>query len=349
MGRKAVSYLFYHLSILFTALLLVAAVMCWRASYISPEQGGLWATMALLMPGVLLVNLAAFVWWLVRRKWGVMLLPLIAIVLNMGYVSSMVQLPDYRKAERPHDIRIATLNVYGFRWMKDLQYSAQQIAMLMNAEQVDVLCMQEFMAGRKFTSDDIAKLFADNMPYFVQEGSIAVASRFPIVAHKYVRFTNTQNDYMWADLSVGGKIVRVVTVHLQTSGLAGLRHRYKKNHGEDAPVDEVIDLLDRNSKIRAEQVREIRSVVDASDKPVILVGDFNDTPSSYTYRTMKGDLTDGFRASGSGYGGTFRPMAGLLRIDYIFYGDAFEGHQYYTSPEPVSDHKVVIADLSFRE
>ena len=93
---------------------------------------------------------------------------------------------------------------------------------------------------------------------------------------------------------------------------------------------------------------EIRAEMDASPYPVILAGDFNDTPSSYTYRTMKGDMTDGFRDSGSGYGGTFRYLGGVLRIDYIFYDDAFEGIRYYMPPEDVSDHKAVVAELRFR-
>jgi len=86
----------------------------------------------------------------------------------------------------------------------------------------------------------------------------------------------------------------------------------------------------------------------SSPYPVILAGDFNDTPSSYTYREMKGALTDGFRRCGNGYGGTFRYLGGLLRIDYIFYDDTFECVRYYMPSETVSDHKVVIAELRFK-
>ena len=85
-----------------------------------------------------------------------------------------------------------------------------------------------------------------------------------------------------------------------------------------------------------------------SPYPVILAGDFNDTPSSYTYREMKGALTDGFRRCGNGYGGTFRYLGGLLRIDYVFYDDTFECVRYYMPSEVVSDHKVVIAELRFK-
>lgn len=110
----------------------------------------------------------------------------------------------------------------------------------------------------------------------------------------------------------------------------------------------MLGAVDRNSRIRAAQVREIRAETDASPYPVILAGDFNDTPSSYTYREMKGALTDGFRRCGNGYGGTFRYLGGLLRIDYVFYDDTFECVRYYMPSEVVSDHKVVIAELRFK-
>ena len=62
MGRKAVSFLFYGISVVLTGLLLVAAVLCRYASSVSPGEGGFWATLALLMPVVLLATMATI--WL---------------------------------------------------------------------------------------------------------------------------------------------------------------------------------------------------------------------------------------------------------------------------------------------
>ena len=86
MGRKAVSYLLKGLAVTFTALLLAAAVLSWRSSFISPEAGNFWASIALLMPVILLLNFAALIWWLFRRQWGVALMPVAALALNLGYI-----------------------------------------------------------------------------------------------------------------------------------------------------------------------------------------------------------------------------------------------------------------------
>lgn len=348
MGRKAVFCLLYFLAVVFTGLLLAAAVLSWRASFVSPEQGGFWATIALLMPVVLLANLAALVWWLIRRRWVVALMPLAALLLNMGYVSSMIQLPDFNVSDGSHDIRIATLNVNGFRQLGPKSITAAAVAEMMRHEQVDVLCLQEFLDDSRFTADSIGELFSRRMPYFVSEGNGAVASRYPILDCKYVRFPDTSNDYLRADLLVEGDTVRIFSVHLQTSGIAQLRRRFQKDYNREAPVDSMLGAVDRNSRIRAAQVREIRAETDASPYPVILAGDFNDTPSSYTYREMKGALTDGFRRCGNGTAARSAIWADCCVSTISSMTTPSSAFAITCPPRTVSDHKVVIAELRFK-
>lgn len=54
-----------------------------------------------------------------------------------------------------------------------------------------------------------------------------------------------------------------------------------------------------NAVVRAQQVARLRQMVDTLRMPLIVCGDFNDMPSSYTYRAMKGDLHDGFKVAGA--------------------------------------------------
>lgn len=347
MGRKAVSYLIHALAVLLTVVLLFAAVLSWRASYVSPEAGDFWVTLALMLPFVLLLNAGALVWWLIRGRWLLSLLPLAALLCNMGYVSAMIQLPDFWR-EGPGDIRVASLNTLGLRRYETKGLSTYAIARAMNRERVDILCMQEIAADSRFPADSIAALFAERMPYFVCEGSQAIASRYPILDHGYIRFPDSNNDCLWADLSVGADSVRIVSAHLQTSGITQLRNRFRKDYNRDAPVEKVLGEVERNSRIRASQVNEIRSLIDSTHMPLIVAGDFNDTPSSYTYRRMRKGLIDGFRAAGSGYGGTFRYVGGLLRIDYILCNGDFRFVRYLTLSDDVSDHKAVVAELRFK-
>ena len=45
------------------------------------------------------------------------------------------------------------------------------------------------------------------MPYFVYRAGQAVLSRFPIVGHRYVRFPDSGNDYLQADVKVGDEVI----------------------------------------------------------------------------------------------------------------------------------------------
>ena len=100
--------------------------------------------------------------------------------------------------------------------------------------------------------------------------------------------------------------------------------------------------MKKNFVKRATQADYIRQMLDAGEGPVILCGDFNDTPASYTYRTVKGDLTDGFRDCGSGFGYTFRQLKRIFRIDYIIYSPDFKGVTYDSPNLDYSDHKPVV-------
>lgn len=348
MDRKAVSRLLFNLSVVLTVGLLVVAVVCRYASFVSPEQGRIWVQLAFVTPLVLFANGIALVVWLIKRRWFIAVLPLIAFLVNFDFVSAMIQPPRWGDKPQP-ELTVATLNAFAFKRYETHEQTVWAIAALMRKENADVVCLQEFVPSEENPADSIAAVFSRFLPYHVIEGTMAVFSRYPIPDKEYLLFPDSGNSYLRADVDVNGRMVRIVSVHLQTSGITMVQKRYLENSGRGMPVKVMFDLLENNGRMRARQARAIREVIDRSEMPVVLAGDFNDIPSSYTYRTLSEGLTDGFRSEGSGYGGTFRYLKGLLRIDYIFYNDYFEGTGYRILRENVSDHKPVVARLRFRE
>jgi endonuclease/exonuclease/phosphatase family metal-dependent hydrolase len=69
--------------------------------------------------------------------------------------------------------------------------------------------------------------------------------------------------------------------------------------------------------MRARQAEILREHIAASPHPVIVCGDFNDTPLSYSYRLMSKGLKDSFMEKGWGLGTTYAGALPALRIDYI--------------------------------
>ena len=104
--------------------------------------------------------------------------------------------------------------------------------------------------------------------------------------------------------------------------------------------------MEENILKRAEQARTIASLVSVTEYPVILCGDFNDTPGTYTYETLKGDLQDGFVSAGKGYAATYRGFHNLLRIDYLFHSATLTAIKYKTIPYEMSDHNPVYLEVT---
>jgi endonuclease/exonuclease/phosphatase family metal-dependent hydrolase len=97
---------------------------------------------------------------------------------------------------------------------------------------------------------------------------------------------------------------------------------------------------------RSRQADIVAAFIKTSPYPVIVCGDFNDTPASYTYFTIRGPLQDAFLRKGSGIGRTYAGLAPTLRIDYIFADKSFKINSFRKINSGLSDHYPVIANLS---
>ncbi|MFH0999552.1 MAG: endonuclease/exonuclease/phosphatase family protein, partial [Bacteroidota bacterium] len=82
-----------------------------------------------------------------------------------------------------------------------------------------------------------------------------------------------------------------------------------------------------------------------SPYPVIVCGDFNDTPVSYTYHKMRGQLTDAFINAGNGFGNTYERKIASFRIDYIFHSPEFDSKNFKVPHLLYSDHFPVVCDI----
>ena len=98
--------------------------------------------------------------------------------------------------------------------------------------------------------------------------------------------------------------------------------------------------------LRAGQVDILADHLASCRYPVILCGDFNDTPSSYTYRRLTKKLNDTYIEQGKGlFGATYGGRLPSFRIDYILHTGTFRADDYYKYPVDLSDHFPITATL----
>src|SRR5690606_3320508 len=104
--------------------------------------------------------------------------------------------------------------------------------------------------------------------------------------------------------------------------------------------------LKNGIQMRASQVKILSEHIQNSPYPVILAGDFNDVPYSYTYFTLRSILRNAFEEAGRGFGFTYNQVLFFLRIDNIFFGEGLEAKVFKTHREvDYSDHYPISAVL----
>ncbi len=344
MGRKATFYLLGRLFILFTAAAFAAAVWC-RIVTADPDGsvcGRLFAGVG--AHALFFLNLALLVWWLVRRRWFVALLPLAGLVAGAPGIGELVRMPRFGACPEG-DLRVATLNVHGFQQGQTRGTAAREIAAMLGQERVDIACLQEVIVDPEHPFEALAARFSADYPYYVRREEQAVFSRYPIDSSEYVRFAGGNQSCMRIDVSVGGRPLRVISTHFQTSGVPEAARRFRKNYGRRLPLDSLCRVLETNAALRAGQSLIVRRMAADAAGAVVVAGDFNEISSSRTYETVGAGFSDAYRTCGHGWGATY---GGVLRIDYILFNDWFEGADcHVVRDRGLSDHRPVVASLRF--
>ena len=82
-----------------------------------------------------------------------------------------------------------------------------------------------------------------------------------------------------------------------------------------------------------------------SSGTIIICGDFNDTPMSYTYNIFNGLYLDAFRNSSSGLGVTYAGKVPAGRIDYIFHAKNLHSGNFEIQQNVNSDHRAITCKI----
>lgn len=366
MGKKAVKQYFHIIVLVASILLCLFTLIGLFGGDVAPAGHNVRVMSALVLPFLLICNVLALVYWVITRSWFAFI-PVIALVSSINYIGTIFQFggkPDSVTA----NLTIATYNVRAFN-RDGSGVVAGDIINSLKKEGADIVCMQEFDNNMSGDHRGISAKIADVYPYTAIGKNLAILSRYPIKQNKDILFEMTNNASMWADIQVDEKhTIRVFNVHMETTGInRTLHHASKQQAAETAKdpendPDEQPDLVINrdvasnvfenyilNCAIRSGQATTVANEKRNSPYPIVLCGDFNDVPYSYTYNTLLTNLKDGFREGGHGYGATYRGLKGIFRIDYIFHSENMESVDYYTIDQDYSDHNPVFSRLSVKQ
>lgn len=347
---------------------ITALLLSYAAAHFSPDTMGYFVLFGLAYPFVLLLNIAFIIYWLLKRP-RFSIFSAAIILLGIGHLTDFFQISFSKsRDESASHLKVLTYNVHVFDVFdrKEGQQTRDAIFDMLVREDADVLCFQEFFHSEKkkfFPTKDTLLKFLPNIHYHErythalggqQYFGVALFSKYPIVRKGYVPFSSDANNFcIYADLLVGGDTIRVYNGHLQSIRLKPEDYDLANGKTEQSEIDDAGKRIARRLKSafvkRQEQVDRIATSINASPYPVVLCGDFNDPPVSYTYETLSDILEDSFVACGNGIGNTYIGAFPSFRIDYILHSPSLKTIAYKTLEEKLSDHHAITATLEWQK
>jgi len=364
MERQRIGFLGYILRLI-NWLLILSLLVSYMAQWISPEVFWVIAFFGLAFPVLYILNAIFLLHWIFRRR-RFLVYPLIILMVGLPMLGRFFQTGS--NAEHiggGNAIKVLTYNVHVLDYYQPSfggnGFARDQIIEKMKLENADIYCMQEFYTKKKVGKDNVKLFkksletpFAFNSPYVPGSSTLqnVIFSKYPIINSGLVGSLHEGAAGIFADIEVDNIKVRVYSVHLESIKISSERDVLNKftdlqsEDGKQKAKQQSITFIKKFKSAfaaRAQQITDLKNHIANSQYPVIILGDFNDTPSSYAYRQLRGDLDDAFVQRGAGLGQTYIGKYPSFRIDNIFYDPQFTCINYNTVQVKLSDHYPITA------
>ena len=362
-GMNLLDYVLLIATVICAAVLLLA----YLARYVNPNDVWIFAFLGLAAPVFYIVNVVLLLYWVLRWR-AYAFIPLAVLLTGIGGISSFFRPVLSKRYVEPSDeaaLTVVSYNVMGFLSREDPRHvsNMRETVSFIDSLAPDLLFIQEYQSTPKAPAREIDSLLGA-LPYRVVNYKVsgtpghgwglAIYSRYPVVRSGHVDFEHSTNSSLWADVAVRkGDTLRLFNNHLQTTSINSSDRDFittpefmqSDSETKKERVRNIVHKLRENYKIRARQADSLAPLIASSPYPVIVCGDFNDTPMSYAYHTIRGGLSDAFSEKGHGMTNTYRGFFNLFRIDYVLHSSELETLSYSTPPSDRSDHNPVLVRL----
>lgn len=359
----------YFSKTVFTAniLAIIALLLSYSASVTNPQQFWFIAFFGLGYLPILIINIGFVFYWLLRKK-RYALLSLITILAGWNLMSKHINFKNnndkiINKADS--NLRVMSFNVLMLKKYNNPKDNFKEETLeLINTVNPDIICFQEFYSRVKGTKQFTKTIkheggFEDY--YFETTSSNgyegfgpAIFTKSPIINHGSI-YKNGYgvNRIIFVDIKRDSDTLRIYNVHLRSFSLKDEDKEFVQKSTANLKVNDeestkrVGRKLKRAFNNRIEQAKSLRDHMDKCPYPYIVMGDFNDTPMSYSVNMISKDMNNAFLEQGFGWGVTHFGLLPIFQIDYIFCDKRIKVDNYGIIKERLSDHYPIWADLTY--
>jgi len=349
----------------------ICLLISYAAAFISPGEMWIFAFFGLAYPVFLVVNLFFVLVWIFFWKKYVFL-SLIIIFLGWNQLTSFYPFRFARvRPETTKALSVFSYNVhslYGKERTESIPVTRSKVTEFLSKHRGDIFCIQEFYAiGQEYTRTisrftkalDLQYYYFKNYQDFWDKtkiNAIATFSRYPIINSGEFRLEGKNYFAIYTDIVFDYDTIRVYNLHLESIRFGDEDMSFYSNltgpGAETTPIkvgsQKIMWKLRKAFIFRARQVDILVNDIKNCPYPVIICGDFNDTPFSYTYKQLVSGMHDSFKSAGYGtFGATYAGKLPAFRIDYILFSDLFSASGYRKFEIDLSDHYPIAATLNF--
>jgi endonuclease/exonuclease/phosphatase family metal-dependent hydrolase len=339
-------------------VLVASLLIAYISIYINPSVTAIPALFGLAYPYLLAANIVMVLFWAAFRKWYA-LISVAAIAIGFGYIHNFIRFVNHGE-ETHHDLKVMSYNVRLFNFYEESEKdSHRKMLQLLRKEEPGILCIQEYFvkgspaAGEQKLKEGLGGRLETHVKLIksgpVSHYGIVTISRYPVINRGDIVHPGSSSLTIFTDIVVDTDTFRIYNSHLQSFRLSRVEGTLLSDiTGEEQgrSMNSIYGLcknLLRGFASRAAQVDRVRKHIETSPYPVIVAGDFNDTPISYTYHRMRRGLRDAFVEAGYGAGFTYRGKYPPNRIDYVLYSEDIDCTDFDIVKVRYSDHYPIIA------
>ena len=311
----------------------------------------------LAFPFLYLLNFMFLILWLLTWKKGA-LVPLstilICLIPTLRYFP--LHLSKSRNVNEPY-ITVISYNTEGFGIddNKDWTLSNPVLNYILELN-ADMVFMQEVPRDiiNKASRDNNIKSVYPYLGVSSASSNEAYFSKYPVVGLETINFEKTSNACLYLKILVGSDTLAVYNCHLQSNRLKETEiseyQKFIKNPTDSTHYKASKKVLKNLLESTAQRAGQARMISDRARKEtakyVIVCGDFNDTPLSYSHRLFNRFMRDAYAQSGVGMGITYHEHKLYYRIDHIFCSNNITPlHTWIDRTQKDSDHYPVISRI----
>lgn len=298
---------------------------------INPEYLTFPSALTLALPYFAIATILVTLAWLCAGRWFTAAIGVLVLVAAWQPISTAMPFHTSKEAENPdRTFKLLTYNIL-HTWDQqnpDMQKGNRALHYVLDSG-ADLVGLQELVdindprEVKKFDSqlrDSLLKAY----PYRAgnSESDLMVMSKYP------VRLINDSYTHAIYEVSMPWGKLKWINVHLISFNLTDEERDVMKEMMSVKDTEEglkemkgsIREKLKTGFRKRAECARKVREWIEETPGPLIVSGDFNDVPESYTYRILRGDdLADAYAETSFGPLITYNRHAFWFHLDQILY------------------------------